>query len=111
MSEYFDRKAARRHSERQRIRVKRSWDSGERHAAIIRRGVDADTLRLRALEDRRGTVVIDAGAVVVLWSMLGRTDQMDIFEDGRKVFTGSAHRCMDELVKMSMNKQEVRIGL
>lgn len=101
MSEYFDRKAARRHSERQRLRVKRSWDSGERHAAIIRRGVDADAVRFRALEDRRGLQVLNAGKLVVCWSVLGRTDQLDIFENGRKIFTGSPHRCMDTLLRLS----------
>ena len=58
---------------------------------------DADTLRWRALEDRRGAlvrvvrIVAPDGSVadwVVRWSVDGRSDQLDVLSGGKVVFTG-----------------------
>lgn len=76
----------------------------DQKAAIVARGADADTLRFRALEDRRGTVILNAGKIVLRWSVAGRTDQLNIHENERLVFTGSAHRCMDKIITLYYDK-------
>lgn len=65
----------------------------------MKRGPDADTVRLRALHDARGTVLREGVTYggdgrIVPWcvrrSVAGRVNQVDIVADGRVWHTGSA---------------------
>jgi hypothetical protein len=78
-----------RYPKRQRSSVASVW--GKRGAAsnALRRiaaGPDAETLRKRALDDRRGSLVRelfkDGSHVRVVHSVRGRTDQLDALIDG-----------------------------
>jgi hypothetical protein len=92
--------------------LRRSWKPGGAHdLRFHRQQADADTLRSRALYDRRGTVVLaghcntQAGAVpiAVRYSTAGRSDQLDVFLDNRLLFTASAARAMPELMAFLAN--------
>lgn len=75
----------------------RSWAPGGSHDLRFRHNaVDADTLRRRALEDRRGQLyatlsyptLLGPRYFRLLWSIVGRVDQLDVFDsDGAKVIT------------------------
>jgi hypothetical protein len=80
-------------SDRNRIRGKRSAAvMAERR---VTRYIDADTMRQRALYDRRGrlyaeiSVETEIGRVTfsARWSVRGRTDQVDLFDGAVLVFT------------------------
>lgn len=78
--------------ERQRQGLLRSWQPGGAHDLRFRqRPVDADTLRARAMHDRKGRIVL-AGVIqtalgpkdcLICHSTAGRTDQFDLIVDGR----------------------------
>lgn len=82
---------------RERIRnaLKRSWRDGTHRERQRSREIDVDSLRKRALEDRRGTHYAtitkqtNLGAIyfTLLWSVAGRVDQVDIIESGSIVAT------------------------
>ena len=87
--------------------LRRSWLPGGAHdLRFHHRPVDADTLRRRAADDRRGSVVLAghlnsaAGAVPfsLRWSTAGRSDQLDLFVDGRLRLTAAAPRIVPELL-------------
>jgi len=93
--------ALRRHREKQRIRIKRAWDSGVIHAKIALRDRSGDDF-LRAKLDRKGSLVFaaslpDGAKLRVEWSRLGRTDQFDIVDGGVVTFTGRPELAMKEL--------------
>ncbi len=71
--------------------LRRSWQSGAHHARFHSGEPDADTLRKRALSDRRGshyaTVQMQGCTFTLLWSTNGRTDQIDVFEGTRLLAT------------------------
>lgn len=72
--------------------LKRSWADGSHRERFQRGEPDADTLRQQALHDRKGqfycAVRVPAGTFEVRWSVLGRTDQLDVFDpNGIKVAT------------------------
>jgi hypothetical protein len=68
----------------------RSWAEGGTHREKQKargQNADADTVRARALDDRRGseyaTITMRGGKrFVLLWSVKGRRDQLDIFHAG-----------------------------
>jgi hypothetical protein len=92
-------------SDRNRICGKRS--AAVQREARLTQTIDADTLRQRALHDRRGTFyaeivrATEAGftRIHVYWSVSGRVDQLDGFYNGEKVFT-----CRESLVLESINE-------
>lgn len=72
--------------------LKRSWSEGGTHRERFKRGeLDADTLRRRALFDRKGThyatIAMNGQTYSVLWSTLGRSDQVDIYHNTKKLVT------------------------
>jgi hypothetical protein len=100
-----NRASIRHHREKQRIRIKRAWDSGVIHAKIALRDRSEDNL-LRAKLDRKGSLVFavtlaNGGTLRVEWSREGRTDQFDILEAGRVIFTGRPELAMREIVALS----------
>lgn len=89
--------------------LKRSWIDGAHRLRQQSSDIDADTLRYRALHDRRGSFYAKitkevAGKTIdflILWSTNGRTDQVDIFENGHLLKTirpAIALKIIDELV-------------
>ena len=70
------------------------------------RAIDADTLRQRALFDRRGATVVsgclssEAGRLpfFVCHSTAGRCDQFDVFVDGARIATTRASLVLSILV-------------
>lgn len=89
-----------RYPRNQRRAVASEWGRRSQRVQAARRieqGPDAETLRARALHDRRGTVIREGVTYfgdgrVVQWcvrhSVAGRSDQFDIVADGRTWRTG-----------------------
>lgn len=102
----MNKAAIRRFREKQRIRIKRAWDSGVIHGHILKRDRAEDDF-LRAKLDRKGAVAFhvtlpDGSKVRVEYSRLGRTDQLDLVErDGAVSFTGRADLAMREILLRS----------
>jgi hypothetical protein len=101
----MNRVALRRHKEKQRLRIKRAWDSGVIHAKIAQRDRSEDNY-LRAKLDRKGSLVFvaalpDGSKTRVEWSRAGRTDQFDLVDDGVVTFTGRPDLAMKELAARS----------
>lgn len=69
--------------------------------------IDADTLRQRALYDRRGTPIIvgqiktEAGPMPcqIQWSSSGRTDQADLIVEGKIIATKRLSLILESLLK------------
>ena len=82
--------------------LKRSWLDGA-HRQRVGREIDADTIRKRALFDRKGTHFADinfgGGVFRAYWSTRGRSDQVDLFCDGVLVATCAPNRIFSELMK------------
>ncbi len=61
--------------------------------------VDADTLRLRELHDRKGAhyATINTNSLVfeLFWSVSGRVDQVDVFLAGRHMLTARPSICLE----------------
>lgn len=61
--------------------------------------LDADTLRLRALHDRKGAhyaTISTSGLVFELfWSVNGRVDQVDVFLAGKNMLTARPSICLE----------------
>lgn len=80
-------------SDRNRLRGKRAQI--RIHEKMLARDVDADTMRQRAFQDRRGTQYAtvtkqtEAGmqTFTLLWSVAGRCDQLDVIQCGVIVAT------------------------
>ena len=92
----------RRFREKQRLRIKRAWDSGVIHKKIALRDRAEDNY-LRAKLDRKGTlafsVTLPSGARLrVEYSRAGRTDQLDLVEEGTVTFTGRPDLLIKELL-------------
>lgn len=95
---------------RERIRkgLLRSWQPGGTHRTKqMSRPIDADTLRSRALDDRRGRHLCAVyppsgnllpGPFVMIWSTTGRTDQVDVFQNGRLLFTAAPKKAFAHLL-------------
>lgn len=98
----MNKASLRRHREKQRLRIKRAWDSGVIHAKIAQRDRAEDDF-LRAKLDRKGSLVFtatlpDGSKVRVEWSRSGRSDQYDLVDpDGTVTFTGRPDLAMKEL--------------
>lgn len=78
----------------------RSWQPGGSHDARFHHAtVDADTLRLRTLHDRKGAhyaTVLTSGLVFELfWSVNGRVDQVDVFLAGKNMLTARPSICLE----------------
>lgn len=84
--------------------LKRSWVDGTHRQRVQHQDIDADTLRRRALDDRRGrhyaTITINGLSYPVVWSCRGRSDQVDIFCDGSLIAT-----CRSSLVLQTITAQ------
>lgn len=97
----FSTLSRKRISDAARIRGKRGAAALEAKRAeyVETHGIDAETLRWRALEDRRGTVwrtwTRREAGVEQSWqavhSVAGRSDQFDVFCDGLFVRTAGLH--------------------
>lgn len=101
-------RALRLFRERQRLRIKRAWDSGTIHAKIALRDRAEDDF-IRSKLDRKGSLVFVAALpcgerIRVEWSRAGRTDQFDLVDaaDGRVSFTGRPELAMKELAARSL---------
>jgi hypothetical protein len=82
--------------------LRRSWTDGTHRQRQQQREPDADTMRNRALWDRKGSrfadiTLPDGQLFRAYWSTCGRTDQVDVFHDGRKVATCSPNRIFKEI--------------
>jgi hypothetical protein len=88
---------------RDRRRVAQEWAARSRAvqaAARLARGPDADTLRRRALDDRRGTILRQGATYtahgVTHWlvrhAVCGRTDQFELIANGKIVRTSGRRR-------------------
>ncbi len=84
----------------------RSWKPGGSHDIRFRRKeIDSDTLRNRALDDRRGTFFAEIKkkmedrfvTFTLLWSISGRRDQIDIFENGRNLVTIRPNKALEKI--------------
>lgn len=76
-------------SDKMRKRAKRAWP--KRHAEMAEREPDHDTLRWRALQDRKGKVAGDFCAGQTTYTVFHstrRTDSYDVKEGGRVVKSG-----------------------
>ena len=89
--------------------LKRSWESGVHRARQQSGGADADTMRKRAIYDRRGTLIISGQIktevgdkpLSVQWSTHGRSDQIDILIDGVTVKACRPSLSMEFLIGVS----------
>lgn len=85
----FSKAYRKRIADRNRLRGKRSQEV--QREGRMSREIDADTLRQRALFDRRGTeyatVMMGGQRFTLLWSTAGRCDQVDVFCDGQRLDT------------------------
>lgn len=89
----------------------RSWQDGAHRQRQLERGAnaDVDTLRKRALHDRRGslyarvTVPTECGerTFALLWSVRGRTDQVDIISDGAILATIRPGAALSEIERIN----------
>lgn len=72
--------------------LKRSWSKGGAHRErVTNQKADADTMRQRALWDRKGTPVADiyiAGELYTILHSHRRTDSYDVKAAGREVCSG-----------------------
>jgi hypothetical protein len=91
--------------ERIRKGLLRSWQPGGTHRTKQEsRPIDADTLRSRALDDRRGKQLCLLNTrpygetYTFLWSTTGRTDQVDVFQNGRLLFTAAPKKAFAQLI-------------
>jgi len=92
-------------SDAARIRGKRSALATAHRCAT--QEIDADTLRQRALYDRRGTPIIvghiqtELGPIAcrIEWSCSGRTDQADLIIDGKIIATRRLSLILESLLK------------
>lgn len=94
--------ALHRYPKYERSDIAREWGRRSQRvqaAKRMERGPDADTVRLRALHDARGTVLREGVTYkgdgrIVPWcvrrSVAGRVNQVDIVAEGRVWHTGSA---------------------
>lgn len=87
-----ERAYLKRLSERERQRAKRGWK--KRHADMANQEPDADTLRWRALQDRKGelcaTFTVLRGDTYTVRHSRRRTDAYDVTGGGCR-FTGGGH--------------------
>jgi hypothetical protein len=106
-------KFSRKGVERIRAGLRRSWQPGGTHREMQRQrgeNADADTLRLRALSDAKGAMLLagkspSLGAVVITRST-NRCNQFDVFVEGVKVITGGKRILGDWIASISAeNKQ------
>lgn len=96
--------------ERQRQGLLRSWQPGGAHDLRFRhKEPDAETLRRRAADDRRGQVILRgtvqtaAGPqpLLICWSTTGRIDQLDVVIAGRVLATAAARGIVPALLKLA----------
>ena len=87
---------------RQRILrgLARSWQPGGAHDLRFHHApVDADTLRKRALHDRKGshyaTISTNGFVFELFWSASGRVDQVDVFIGGKHMLTARPSICLE----------------
>lgn len=110
------RKAAKQRADRFRIALKRSWERGGHRDKFESTEIDVDTLHARARYDRKGTFYAeiikrseDSGRIhyfTLLWSTCGRTDQLDVVENGRILATvrpGLALETVERIVRDSLD--------
>lgn len=61
--------------------------------------VDSDTMRLRALHDRKGahyaTISTNGLVFELFWSVNGRVDQVDVFLSGKHMLTSRPSICLE----------------
>lgn len=84
----------------------RSWEPGGAHDLRFRhKEIDADTQRLRTLWDRKGShyasIKMNGREFQCYWSTLGRSDQVDIFCENRKMTTCSINRIWREISQIT----------
>lgn len=99
--------------------LKYSWKCGKhRERQLERASLDGESKRRRDLWDEKGKFIgifayyENRPAFQLHRSINGRTDQYDLIDSttGVVTFTGSAHRCMDELLeRRCQNNREVDI--
>lgn len=108
----MNRTAIRCCREKQRLRIKRAWDSGRIHAKIAQRDRAEDDF-LRAKLDRKGSLLFvvtqeDGSKTRVEWSRKGRTDQVDLVDDGVVTFTGRPGLATKELMARAFSVAAAR---
>lgn len=65
--------------------LKRSWVDGTHRQRQQAGNIDADTIRSRAMYDRKGTLIVSG---VAIHHSTHRSDQLDVYVDGVLAITG-----------------------